>query len=99
VPSLNALDRHLALIGFMGAGKSTLGPVLAERLGRRFVNLDEEIEGRTGTTIGEIFASRGEPEFRSLEAQAAAALLVGGAPGVLELGGGAIGSPETREAR
>ena len=53
---LNALDRHLALIGFMGAGKSTLGPEVAARLGRRFVDLDRELERNLGRSIREVFA-------------------------------------------
>ena len=44
----HALDRHLALVGFMGAGKSTLGPLVAERLGRPFVSVDEVVEQRVG---------------------------------------------------
>src|SRR5262249_42566125 len=96
--ALNALDRHLALVGFMGAGKSTLGPVLATRLGRRFVSLDGEIERSTRARIPEIFASRGEAEFRSLEEAAARDVLARSEPLVLELGGGALGSAETRRA-
>ncbi len=96
--ALNALGRHLALVGFMGAGKSTLGPVLAERLGRRFVSLDHEIEERTGTTVADIFATRGERSFRTLEEEAAADVLALGEPVVLELGGGAVGSAATRDA-
>jgi len=96
--ALNALDRHVVLVGFMGAGKSTLGPVIAERLGRAFVELDSVVEERAGTTIAEIFASRGEAEFRSLEASAAADVLSRPDPLVLELGGGALGSEPTRAA-
>ena len=96
--ALNALDRHLALVGFMGAGKSTLGPVVAARLGRRFVCLDRVVEERVGSTIEEIFATRGEAEFRELEEGAAADVLAGADPVVLELGGGAVGSGATRDS-
>jgi shikimate kinase / 3-dehydroquinate synthase len=96
VTALNALGRHLALVGFMGAGKSTLGPGIANRLGRRFVSLDEEIERAAGQGIPEIFASRGEAGFRALEEAAARDLLALSEPLVLELGGGALGSAETR---
>ena len=65
-----ALDRHLALIGFMGAGKSTLGAEVAGRIGRAFVDLDREIESRTGSTIPELFAEGGEAGFRAIEEEA-----------------------------
>jgi 3-dehydroquinate synthetase len=80
----------------MGAGKSTLGPVLAERLGREFVSVDAVIEERTGETITALFAERGEPEFRALEERVAAEILGRRAPAVVELGGGAVVSSETR---
>ena len=62
---LNALDRHLALVGFMGAGKSTVGPEIAERLGRPFVSVDAVVEERAGLTVAELFAERGQEEFRT----------------------------------
>src|SRR5262245_59993983 len=96
--ALNAIDRHLVLVGFMGAGKSTLGPAVAERLGRAFVELDSVVEEREGTTIAEIFSRRGEHAFRSLEESAAADVLSRPEPLVLELGGGALGSEATRGA-
>jgi shikimate kinase len=96
VASLNALDRHLALIGFLGAGMSTLGPSVAERLGRRFVSLDAVVEERAGIPIEEIFTARGEEAFRALEAEAAADLLAHAVPVVLELGGGAVAAEATR---
>jgi shikimate kinase / 3-dehydroquinate synthase len=96
VAPLNALDRHLALVGFMGAGKSTLGPVVAERLERPFLSLDAVVEERSGTTIAELFATRGEPAFRLLEEEAAAELLAHAQPTVIELGGGAVTSESTR---
>ncbi len=58
------------LTGFMGVGKSTVGGALAERLEVPFVDLDAEIERRTGSTIAEIFAEGGEERFRSLEREA-----------------------------
>jgi shikimate kinase/3-dehydroquinate synthase len=97
VAALNALDRHLALVGFMGAGKSTLGPVVAERLGRRFVSLDALVEERAGATVEDIFATRGEAEFRRLEEQAGTDVLARGEPVVLEFGGGAVGTRATRD--
>jgi shikimate kinase/3-dehydroquinate synthase len=93
-----ALDRHLALVGFMGAGKTTLGLQVAERLGRTFVDLDREIERDLRRTIPEIFAEQGEVGFRVREQEAALATLRGGPPAVVALGGGAVNSPKIREA-
>jgi shikimate kinase/3-dehydroquinate synthase len=89
----HALDRHIALIGFMGAGKTTLGAEVAHRLGRRFVDLDREIARSAEQTIPELFAQRGEAEFRVLEAEATLQALEHERPAVLALGGGAV---ETR---
>jgi shikimate kinase/3-dehydroquinate synthase len=95
---LNALDRHIALIGFMGAGKTTLGRELAGRLGREFFDLDRAIEERAGKTIPELFEERGEAEFRRIEAHAARVALSTPEPLVLSLGGGAPADAATREA-
>lgn len=59
--------RNIALIGFMGSGKTSVGRALAELLGFRFVDTDELIEGRARKRISEIFAREGEPAFRALE--------------------------------
>lgn len=75
----------------MGVGKSTVGPALAERLGRRFVDTDREIERRAGRRIAEIFAEEGEAAFRRLEAEAVEDAGAGGA--VVALGGGAVTAP------
>jgi shikimate kinase/3-dehydroquinate synthase len=82
----------------MGAGKSTLGPALAERLGRSFVSVDEVVEERTGATISEIFDERGEGAFRALEEEVALDELGRRPPAVLEIGGGGLASPATRAA-
>jgi 3-dehydroquinate synthetase len=95
---VNALDRHLALVGFMGAGKTTLGLEVAERLGRRFVDLDREIAQSARESIPEIFARRGEAEFRVLEQTAALDTLRRATPAVVALGGGAVTSPGIRKA-
>jgi thiamine-phosphate pyrophosphorylase len=84
--------RHVYLIGFMGAGKSTLGPLVARALGRPFVDLDREIERRAGATVAELFAARGEAHFRRLERQALREVSRG-RDAVVALGGGALGSP------
>lgn len=95
----HALDRHIALVGFMGAGKSTLGTELAERLGRRFVDLDRRIEDEAGASIAELFAgSGGESAFRTRESSAALEALSVSQPLVLALGGGAVTTEQTRAA-
>ncbi len=80
--------RRLVLTGFMGAGKTTVGRLLADRLGWEFVDLDALIEEQAGVTVPEIFAAHGEAHFRKLESQALAGAL-GRNKIVLALGGGA----------
>ena len=92
----HALERHLALVGFMGAGKSTLGPPLAERLGRPFVSVDAVVEERSGTSVSDLFETRGEAAFRELEEEATADVLSRRPLAVVELGGGALASERTR---
>jgi len=58
---------NINLVGFMGTGKTTVGKALAQRLGYRFVDADEEVEREQGRSISSIFAEDGEPEFRRLE--------------------------------
>ncbi len=60
---------RIALIGFMGSGKSTVGGILAAKLGYDFVDLDSLVEAKTGETVAEIFRKRGEAAFRSLETE------------------------------
>jgi len=93
----NALNHHLALAGFMGAGKTTLGEEVARRLRRRFVDLDHEIEQQTGATIEELFARDGEPGFRAIEETISASVLDSAEPAVIALGGGTVLSSVTRE--
>jgi shikimate kinase/3-dehydroquinate synthase len=93
-----ALDRHVALVGFMGAGKTTLGAEVAQRLGRRFVDLDRELEKSVRRTIPELFEERGETEFRVLEAELTIEALRNERPAVIALGGGAVGTPKIRRA-
>jgi len=85
------------LVGFMGSGKSTIGRLLADRMGWHFVDLDAEIEATQGASIFEIFETRGEAEFRRIEREKMRALvraIESGRPTVLALGGGAIVQPE-----
>jgi shikimate kinase/3-dehydroquinate synthase len=94
VSQVGAIGKHLALIGFMGAGKTTIGREVAERTARPFVDLDWEIEKRHGA-IPEIFEKRGEDEFRRLEEQVLAEVLAG-PDAVIALGGGAVLSAPNR---
>lgn len=89
--------RPILLVGMMGAGKTTVGKRLATRLGLDFVDSDNEIEAAAGMPIADIFASRGEDEFRAGEARVIARLLREHS-GVIATGGGAFINPETRAA-
>jgi shikimate kinase len=89
--------RSIVLVGMMGAGKSSIGRRLAQRLGLSFADADTEIEAAAGMTIPEIFATYGEPYFRSGEQRVIARLLDSG-PQVLATGGGAFINAETRAA-
>ncbi|HEU5234453.1 MAG TPA: shikimate kinase, partial [Terriglobales bacterium] len=80
------------LVGFMGAGKTTVGRELAKVLNWPFYDLDALIEGRTGRTVPALFAEQGEPAYRKLEAQSLRELLqtLEDEPAVIALGGGAF---------
>jgi shikimate kinase len=90
-----ALDRTVALVGLMGAGKTTIGRRLAQALALPFVDADEAIVTAAGRSIEDIFAERGECEFRRGERQVIARLLEE-PPHVLATGGGAFIDPRTR---
>jgi len=90
------MDKHIYIIGFMGSGKSTIGPVLAERMDRPFYDLDDLIEEGQERTISEIFESQGEEYFRKLESDT----LVQNPPSepcVMALGGGTFVSKVNRD--
>lgn len=88
--------RTIALVGLMGAGKSTVGRRLAEKLGREFFDSDHEIEKAAGLSISNIFAMHGEADFRRGEKQVIRRLLER-KPHVLATGGGAYLDAETRQ--
>jgi shikimate kinase len=90
-------QRSVVLVGMMGAGKSSIGRRLAARLGIAFVDADAEIETAAGMTIPDIFATRGEADFRAGEARVIARILESG-PQVLATGGGAFMNEATRAA-
>ena len=88
-------ERMIALVGLMGAGKSTVGRRLAARLGREFFDSDVEIEKAAALSVSDIFALHGEADFRRGEKQVIRRLLEKG-PQVLATGGGAYIDEETR---
>jgi Shikimate kinase len=88
------------LVGFMGSGKSTVGKLLAEKIGWRFVDMDEDIESEQQCSISSLFARLGEAEFRRIETEAIrkrVAKVKAGHPMVLALGGGAFTQPANIE--
>ncbi len=91
----SARGKNLFLTGFMGAGKTTVGKVLAEKLGWCFKDLDQVIEQRSRKTISEIFADQGESFFRDLESQALSEVSTG-AHTVVATGGGVVGREKNR---
>lgn len=86
----------IAVVGAPGSGKSTVGALLAARLGWEFTDVDQIIAEDAGKPVAEIFADDGEPEFRRLEVAATLARLAD--PGVVSLGGGAVVNEEVRRA-
>jgi shikimate kinase len=89
-------QRAIVLVGMMGSGKSSVGRRLSSRLGLPFVDADTEIETAADMTIPEIFAQRGETEFRDGERRVISRILMTRAPLVLATGGGAFMNAETR---
>ena len=93
----NTGNRAIVLVGLMGAGKTSIGRRLADRLGLAFIDADTEIEKAAGKSIPDIFAEHGETHFRDGERRVILRLLENGAQ-VLATGGGAFMNPETRAA-
>lgn len=92
----NPGGKHIYLVGFMGSGKSTIGPRLAEELGVPFIDLDEAIEKEQETTISDIFRDRGETYFRKLETRHLNSVSTEPSPRVIAVGGGAFTVAENR---
>lgn len=93
-------QRAVFLIGFMGAGKTAVGQMLAQQLGWRFIDLDEQIEQQAKRSIAQIFKTSGEAEFRKLETEKLSELLqqlAGGKAAVVALGGGTFVQRENAE--
>ena len=86
----------MAIVGYMGSGKSTVGHLVAESLRWRFVDLDEAVAERAGLSIPEIFESSGEPHFRNLERRELMHALDGPRDSVVACGGGVVIDPRNR---
>lgn len=101
IPDVSRRLRHelanVSIIGMPGCGKSTVGAALAKQLGKKFVDLDAEIERRTGYTIPDIFAQEGEAAFRRYEADVLADIAKGNSQ-VIACGGGVIKNPANSRA-
>ncbi len=90
-----ALPRYIALIGILGAGKSTVGPLLAKQLKADFVELDHEIEEAAGMPLADLFATHGEGYYRTLEHGSLARLFAASRGGVFAPGGSVVTDPES----
>ncbi len=91
------LPARIALVGFMGSGKTTVGRLLAERIGYEFVDCDDEIESRAGLRVADIFRLHGEAFFRELE-EGAVRHALQTSDRVIGTGGGAFVQPACAEA-
>lgn len=91
-------ERNIILIGFMGAGKTTIGQLVAKKLYRDFIDVDAEIERRHGMSIPEMFAQKGEAYFRQVERELIVDLCTNTRLKILSLGGGAYLQEDVRRA-
>jgi shikimate kinase len=95
---VNAPEGHLVLVGMMGSGKTTVGRIIAERLGRPLFDSDAMIEARYGRTVREIFADDGEAAFRDIETEVLLDGLNSETPSVIAAAGGIVLREENRAA-
>ena len=92
----NCGTQHIVLVGMMGAGKSSVGRLLASRLGRPLFDSDQMIEARTGSTVRELWLEVGEPAYRKLETEVLSEALASEEPCVVAAAGGVVLSAENR---
>ena len=90
------MAERVLLVGMMGAGKTTVGQALAHRLGAAYFDSDRQVERRTGLTVPEIFAERGEAAFRAEEREALVEAIGSEGPVVVSVAGGAVLDAENR---
>jgi shikimate kinase len=90
-------DQHVVLVGMMGVGKTTVARVLSERLSRPLLDSDTIIEARTKRTVREIFATDGEPAFRTLETEVLREALASPSPSIIAAAGGVVLSATNRD--
>lgn len=90
VAAKSGSSSKIVLVGFMGTGKSTVSKLLAEQLGWRRIDSDEQIERQSGKKISELFAEGGETYFRDIEAETLRSILESDEPAVVATGGGAV---------
>lgn len=100
VPAMasTSISGHLALVGLMGTGKSSVGRILAERTGRELIDTDALVQGITGRSIGELFAGEGEAAFRRYELDSLHRSLARNEPVIVATGGGVVLTPDARQA-
>lgn len=91
-------ELHLALVGLMGSGKTSVGRLVATRTGRTLVDTDDLVETVTGRSIAELFASEGEEAFRRYELDSLRRALARSDRSVVATGGGVVTTPEARRA-
>lgn len=89
-------DRHIVLVGMMGAGKSSVGRMLARRLDRELFDSDEMIESRAGRTVREIWETDGEPAFRLIESQVLRDAVAAPVPSIIAAAGGVVLDADNR---
>ncbi len=95
---MREFNKHIILIGFMGTGKTIVGIELAKHLAINYIDTDKEIEWKEGTSINEIFSTKGEEYFRRLETVVFSSVINSNSPSVISTGGGIVLSKKNRIA-